>query len=295
MQPVSAVSWLAKCGLGAATLLLACGLVTAWLGNEPQLPSVTTRDGTLITLSRYVREPIPEIVMVGSSLGFRLKEEYFATPRLRNLALAGGSPLTGLEIVLNQPALPKIVLVEANILTRPADTALVEKYSRSGNAEPLFLRPVRTAVAAYEGWLHAPLSHAQAALALDRLLQGPPSDFDNRIYLDRALREFNSEYPTVDALANATRMQQLIAAIERRGVRVRLYELPYYETLEGARWATIPREIVHAKFPDPDQWLRIEFTRSELRWPDGAHLDERSALIVAQSIDRMLASLPEPR
>jgi hypothetical protein len=292
---MSAVRWLARCGLTAVMLLLACGLATAWFGHGLQLPSTTTRDGSLITLNRYAREPIPEIVLVGSSLTFRLKEEYFATPRLRNLALAGGSPVTGLEIVVNQPGIPRLVLVEMNVLSRQTDTALVEKYSKNGNAEPVFFRPLRTAVAAYENWHHAPLGHAQASLALSRLLKEPPSDFDSRIYLDRALRQSNAEDPTLAARANVARIEQLIVAIERRGARVLLYELPYSEPLEGSRSAKITREIVHAKFPDPDRWLRVDFTRSELRWADGIHLDERSAVIVAQSIDRDLSSLLAPR
>src|ERR1700738_4614881 len=102
----------------------------------------------------------------------------------------------GLEIVANQPRLPRIVLIEVNVLPRPKDTALVERYSRSGNAEPLFFRPIRTAVAAYENWLHAPLSHTQVSLAFSRLLEQPPSDFDNRIYADRALQQSNAEDPT---------------------------------------------------------------------------------------------------
>jgi hypothetical protein len=158
MQRMSAVKWLAKCGFSAIALLFACGLATAWFGTGLQLPATTTRDGALITLNRYAKEPIPEVVIVGSSLSYRLNEEYFARTRLRNLALSGGSPITGLLVVANQPSLPKLVLVEANVLSRPIDAILVEKYSRSGNAEPLFFRPVRTAVAAYESWLHAPLN-----------------------------------------------------------------------------------------------------------------------------------------
>jgi hypothetical protein len=291
---MSAVRWLTKFGLSAVTLLLACGLATAWFGNGLQLPSTTTRDGTLITLNRYAKEPIPDVALVGSSLTFRLNEEYFATPRLRNLALAGGSPITGLEIVANQLRLPRLVLVEANVLSRPTDTALVERYSRSGNAEPMFFRPIRTAVAAYENWLHAPLSHTQVSLAFSRLLEQPPSDFDNRIYADRALQQSNAEDPTAAVRVNVSRIEQLIATIERRGALVLLYELPYSEQLEGSRSAKITREIVHAKFPNPDRWLRIDFMRNELRWADGVHLDGRSAAIVAQSIDRALTSLPGP-
>jgi hypothetical protein len=292
---MSVVQWFAKSGCSAMALLLACGVATAWFGNGLQLPSTTTRDGTLITLNRYAKEPIPDVVLVGSSLTFRLKEEYFATPRLRNLALAGGSPVTGLEIVANQPRLPRIVLVEANVLSRPTDTALVERYLRSVDAGPVFFRPIRTAVAAYENWLHGPLSHTEVSFALSRLLAQPPSGFDSRIYADRALQQSNAEDPTLAARMNIKRIGQLITAVEQRGARVLLFELPYSDQLEESRSAKITREIAHSEFPDPERWLRIDATRRELRWPDGVHLDERSAVIATQSVDRALSSLVGPR
>jgi hypothetical protein len=294
MEQMSAVRWLTKCAVSAALLLLACGVATAWFGNSLQLPATTTRDGTLITLNRYAREPIPDVALVGSSLTFRLKEEYFATPRLRNLALAGGSPLTGLDIVANQPRLPKLVLIEANVLSRAPDAAVVERYS-SRDTEPLFFRPVRAAVAAYENWLHVPLTHAQVSAELDQLLRQPPSDFDSRIYADRALAQFNAQDSTDVTQTNVNRLEQLIAAIERRGSRALLFELPYSQPLEESLLAKNTREIVHARFPAPDRWLHIAYARSDLRWADGVHLDERSAVIVAQSIDRTLPSLLGPK
>ncbi len=289
---MSATHWFVKCGFSAGLLLFACGAATAWFGDGLQLPSTTTRDGTLITLNRYAREPIPEAVLVGSSLTFRLKEEYFTTPRLRNLALAGGSPVTGLEIVANQLRLPKLILVEANVLSRPTDTALVAKYSRPDNTRPLFFRPIRTAVAAYENRLHAPLNHAQVSGALRQLLHRPPSDFDNRIYVDRALQQWNADDPTAAVQKNVMRIAQLISAIERRGARVLFFELPCSAQLEGSRSAKITRKIVHTAFPNPAQWLHIDYARGELRWADGVHLDERSAVIVTQAIDKALSSLP---
>jgi hypothetical protein len=36
--------------------------------------------------------------------------------------------------------------------------------------------------------------------------------------------------------------------------------------------------------------LPVQVDRSELRWADGVHLDERSAVIVAQAMERALAS-----
>ncbi|WKA27095.1 hypothetical protein [Bradyrhizobium roseum] len=286
---MSAARWLMKCGVAATIVLIACGFATARFGSGLQMPATTTRDGTLITLSRYLREPVPDIVLTGSSITFRLKEEYFATPRMRNLALAGGSPVTGLEIVANQPRLPGTILVEANVLSRPIDAALVERYSR-GDAEPPFFRPVRAAVAAYEQRHHAPLTYQQAAPELHRLIGQPPSEFDNRIYVDRAVQQFNAEDPTAAARSNAKRIGELIQLLEQRGARVFLFELPYAEPIEGSRAAAITREIIHAAFPDSTRWLSIEVNRSELRWADGVHLDERSAVIVSQAVERALAS-----
>jgi hypothetical protein len=278
-----------KCGVATAIVLIACGFATARFGRGLQMPATTTRDGTLITLSRYLREPVPDIVLTGSSITFRLKEEYFATPRVRNLALAGGSPVTALEIVANQPKLPGIILIETNVLSRPIDVALVERYSR-GDAEPLFFRPVRALVAAYEQRRHAPLTHQQAAPELRRLMEQPPGEFDSRIYVDRAVQQFNAEDPADAARSNAKRIGELIRMLEQRGARVFLFELPYAEPIEGSRAAATTREIVRAAFPDSKRWLSIEVNRGELRWADGVHLDERSAVIVTQAMERALAS-----
>lgn len=91
---------------------------------------------------------------------------------------------------------------------------------------------------------------------------------------------------------NVLRIERLIPEIERKGSHVLLFELPCSAPLEQSRSAKVTREIVHAAFPRPGQWLHIEYARDELRWADGVHLDERSAVIVTQSIDRALSSLP---
>jgi hypothetical protein len=295
MQGTSEVQWLAKCGSSAVVLLLACGAASAWFGRGPQLSSTTTRDGTFITYNRYIQEPTPDVVLVGSSITFRLKEEYFATPRLRNLALAGGTSVTGLEIVVGQPRLPKVILVEANVLSRATDAALVAKYTSIGRTEALFLRPIRTALAAYENWLHAPLSHEQVSARLDQLLGQPPSDFDNHVYLNRAVEELDAEDPTVAARANASRIAASIPIAEQRGARLLLFELPHSALIEDTRSVRVTSKIVHAQFPEPDRWLHLDFAREELRWADGVHLDERSAVIAARAIEKALASLPGPK
>ncbi|MCK1383973.1 hypothetical protein [Bradyrhizobium sp. 21] len=295
MQQESTVSWLVKCAVVAAALLLACGLATARFGSALQQPAVTSRGGSLISLNSYVRDPTPDIVVVGSSIAWRLKEEYFSPPRVRNLSLAGGSPLTGLEIVANRPNSPKIVLIETNVLSREPDSALIERFSGGARTEALFLRPVRTAIAGYETWKHGTPNPARAQVERDRLLRQPPSTFDNKVYLDRALEQMNEGDSTVPARANVVRIRQLIDELQRRGTRAFLVHVPFAPEIEGSRMVRMTNEIVNEAFPDRGLWLPINPPRSELRWDDGVHLDERSALIVARAIERSLAERDSAR
>lgn len=290
MPHSSQFSWLIKCAGVAVALLLACGLATARFGSALQQPTVTTRDGTLITLNRYVGEPVPDLVLAGSSVAWRLKEEYFSQRRVRNLALAGGSPVTSLAIVAKQKSLPKIVLIETNVLTRLPDDALIAKFSGGARTEALLLRPVRTAVAAYETWTHTPPNAADSRAERDRLLGEPPSPFDNKVYLDRAVQEMNDDDPTGPARVNVARIRELVDDIERRGSRALLLEIPFAAEIEDTRMVRMSKAIVHAAFADRGRWLPINPPMSELRWADGVHLDERSALLVVRAIESALAA-----
>lgn len=282
--------WLVRCAATAALLLLACRIATAWIGLGLQQPAVTARDGSLNSFNRYVAEPRPELVLVGSSVTWRLKEEYFSRAKVRNLALAGGAPVTGLAIVAAQKELPKLTLIEANILSRGIDAAMVERFATGGGSSPAFLRPVRMAVAAYEMWNHAAPDTASAAATRDRLLGQPPDSFDNRVYVDRAFREMNGNDPIAAVRANIDTIRALIADIERRGSRALLFEVPFHPAIEKSRSVIASREIVAAAFPQQEQWLRLDPPAAELRWPDGVHLDERSALLVARAIEQALAA-----
>jgi hypothetical protein len=288
MKPPPTISWFCKCALMAASVLVADRLATVAIGTKLQQPAATARDGSLITLNRYVQEPAPDVVLVGSSVAWRLKEEYFSQSRVRNLALAGGSPLTSLEILVKQPALPKIVLIETNVLSRPADRALVERFTGQEHSDA-FLRPVRTAIAAYETWNHPPPDPARVRAALDGLLSQPPSAFDNRVPLKRAVEQMNAEDWTAGVHANVVLIKQLMAEIERRGSPALLIEIPLAAEIKETRGARQTKEVLRDAFPDRAAWLSIDAPLAELRWGDGVHLDERSALIVARAIEKALA------
>ena len=72
--------------------------------------------------------------------------------------------------------------------------------------------------------------------------------------------------------------------------RALLIEIPLAPEIRETRGARETREIVRGVFPDRAAWLSIDAPLSELRWADGVHLDERSALIVARAIEKALAA-----
>src|SRR4051812_24966323 len=125
-----------------AALLADAAYVAA---NFPALYERVRMDRMFPALSRYIFEPTPDLVLVGSSMTYRLYEGYFRTP-VGNLALGGGSPLTGLAIIASYDKLPRTILVETNIIARPLDQARLSAFGRN-DAEPFtWFRPIRALI-----------------------------------------------------------------------------------------------------------------------------------------------------
>jgi hypothetical protein len=285
MEPISAQGWFVKCALGLVLPLLVYAAIVAAGPKAPPLP--TARDGALEVLDRYTRGPVPEIVLVGSSFTARLKEEYFDATNLKVLGLAGGSSITALKVLMGRERLPKIVLIEMNVLERSEDPALVQRFTGSANASTL-PHPIRSALAFYERWLHAPPDRRQAGAMVAAMLQARPSDFDNRVYVDRTMREWSTPPSAAEITKNTAVLERLVKQIEARGGLVYFYSLPYAEALQGSVYARATANTAHATFTNDLQWLRLELPMHELRWADGVHLDERSSIIVAKELQKQL-------
>ncbi len=287
MQQVSPQSWFLKCGIAAALSLSVYGAISLAGPKAPPLP--VSRSGAVTLLDRYVNEAVPSVLLVGSSLTTRLNEEYFDTPDLKVLGLAGGSAITALEVALARDRLPEIILIEMNILERGEDAELVRKFtSRDVAAWP---RPLKSAIAFYERWRHPLPDRAQARAAAIALLEGPPSDFDNRIYLDRVMQASRTAPSDVIMRENLATLKRLVAEIEGRGSKVYFYSLPAASGVQDSVAARAEAAAAHAAFPDEGRWIQLDGSSPDLRWLDGIHLDERSAFLMARQIDHFLKSI----
>jgi hypothetical protein len=289
MKSVAPQNWFFKCALAAALCLSFYAVISLAGPKAPPLPA--SRDGAATLLDRYVSQAVPSVLLAGSSLSARLNEAYFDTPELKVLGLAGGSAITALEIALARDSLPKIVLIEMNILDRGEDSELVRKFTADSAAT--WPRPIRSAIAFYERWHHPPPDRSQEKSAAIALLEGPPSDFDSRIYLERAAQALSMAPSETVMNDNLTTLKRLAEKIEARGSRVYLYTLPLAPPVQDARAAKAAATAAHAQFPEPEKWIPLDGSLPELRWADGIHLDERSAVIIARQIDGFLKGTKE--
>jgi hypothetical protein len=268
----------------ALLALLAC--IVPVLLNYSQLYQRVYDDRRFPALSRYALEPIPEVALVGSSMIFRVYEGYFQT-RLRNVAIGGGSPITGLAIIASYPTLPRIIVVETNILSRPLDPALVEKFGNNDAAPFRWFRPYRVAISYIYYWLKYKSESDNVA----RLPRQPPSSYDIKASLDETEVEYGSHGFDEQMAANTEALRGLVKSLEGRGCRIYFVELPYPGNLGDSHFAQTARSLAHKAFPDREQWPEIDYHLPELRWVDASHMDERSAIIVADEIDGFLGRL----
>jgi hypothetical protein len=273
------VKWLIRAAVAALTLFL-----IYFVSNFPSLYERVKLDRSFPALSRYAFERTPQGVLIGSSMSFRLYEGYFKTP-LRNLSIGGGSPATSLSIISSYRSLPKIIMVETNILSRPIDRALVNAFGNNPSEPFKWFRPARAVISWAYYWIKFQ-SEAQNVLLLPRR---QPATYDISQSVNDTIKEYNGRDWVQIMRPNVEELKRLVAALEDRGCHIVLFELPSAPGVRETEYVKAAHILAKESFPGAEKWLAISDDRSELRWIDASHMDERSAIIVAQQIDRYLA------
>jgi hypothetical protein len=270
-----------------AIVVFACAFMAWFLATLPSLYARVKLDRSFPALSRYEFEMTPDFALVGSSMTFRLFEGYFLKTRPRNIAIGGGSALTGLAIIASYQNVPRLILVETNILSRPVDEALVGQFGKN-DAEPYrWFRPIRATISFVYYWI----KYKSEAENVNQLPSYKPSDYDISASVATTLEAYSGTKLDEAMVRNAEALKRLVANLEGRGCQILFYELPYPDALGNTHYAVTARSLVRAAFPDSKKWLGLDFRERQLRWVDAAHMDERSAVLVAQEIERLVRSV----
>jgi hypothetical protein len=263
-----------------------CWAVPRWFDNIPELPATTTDREQILVFDRYFEQPAPRVAIVGSSLASRLKREYFQRTDIENVSLPGGSALTGLEIIKSSTKpKPEVVVIETNILSRGVDDVLVERYR--GFTVPFATpRPVRTLAAIFE---KSDASRSLNAGNRNEILNTAPARTQavgQRMVAD-AVVEFNKTTYDDVIRKNAATLKSIVEKARAEGVAIYLFELPTSTAISHTRYSETVRSEIAKLFRSSDV-LNLGYTEDDLRWDDGLHLDERSALIVADALEQAL-------
>jgi hypothetical protein len=288
MLKSESTTWFIKSATTCVLIVTCCWLVPRFF-RVPQFPPTTTDEQQFVVLNRYLRLPMREIVLVGSSLTFRLREQFFERDNVRNVGLPGGDSVTGLAIIdLDKVQRPDIVLVETNILTGGLDDELLQKVIhqyRVGDA----LRPLRLLAALYQSRLdlHQPpfdLSKKSALLA------ARPATYRNEKGIEQTLLQWDKPVYENAAIRDVSAVKAFVDKLEARGITVFLHELPVPPALATSVYLKTIRKVIQQVFgPDNDRWLSLEYPPEELRWEDAIHLDERSSLIISSSLENAIS------
>jgi hypothetical protein len=249
----------------------------------------TTTDGEQKSVfDAYFARPAPTVAIVGSSLAMRLKEEYFSHINVENVALPGGSPLTGLEIIQRSTKRkPRIIAIETNILSRGVDGALAKRYE--GSTRPIeVLRPLRTLTALFQPKLA--LAHRLNSTERETLLRSAPAPMiaAYQKIAAEAVPEYNKPIYDTIIRRDAETLKTLVNKLQAEGVQVYLFEMPVSPEHSQTRLYDTTRSEIFRLFP-PEDMLHLDYKLADLHWNDGSHLDERSALIVAGTLENVIA------
>jgi len=296
-----------RAGLCALGWTLLYHALLPWLPHEHphgRAQGVANGDRNRARAERYLarRDP-PRVVVVGTSIAARLPD---LPDDWHTLAFDGGSPLTGLAILLRRPAArrPEVVVVETNRILGDVDRDLVDEL----------FAPRRRWLAERLPGLRADNRPSQVALATARAvrtaLTGGVSEADRvrvpsarpdlrEAMVARNLAALAESVPATWLEPRIDTLRRQVDELRRGGVRVVLAEMP-----EGRRSERSPlRRQLRARLarvfpPGESDWLPRPAPGDDSGpgWAttDGVHLAPESAERYARHVREWLQREPAP-
>lgn len=220
-----------------------------------------------------------DCVVVGSSLSQRM-EFPDGQDVVRNLALAGGSALTGLELIKASGHRPRCILVEINHPERDIDLPTVEKATRAlPRISPLFETrnaPINFFLTQVRRFRKEPGDPSPSERILSQMLAFHLND--NRVPLDPVLLDHQLE-----------KLRDILKELEARGSRILFFEMPVRPEIAASPRARQVREAFDRSFKDHRRLDPTALAKPEpFRTMDGVHLTPAEASLVARRIRELI-------
>jgi hypothetical protein len=232
----------------------------------------------LIRITRYLREPSPDIVLVGSSVGGRLLPSYFEEngARVLNLGLDGSCPMFAFEVIRIRAERPRLILLDTSTLFSKLGVndavlrdAMESLTTKLGPAVPFFrpeMRPLAIVYNKLKSWKESATLGQKCAPVIESPAQSASEEPETYADVKAALQKFKAE-----------------------GVEIIFLDIPH-----GAGWAMPSRgparqlaEELGCLFLQPGLSFSSEGDNT-MRFTDGIHLDAPSAMKLTEWISARL-------
>jgi hypothetical protein len=297
--------FIVRVAIGTMAILAAYDLLIA-ITRPDATPNIDVGTRNTVIAQRYVDNPVPAAVIVGSSVAARVSPDFLEAdalgPAIYDLGMVGRGPATGIEIILRRSQMPRLVFVEMNYYQIPSDHSFIEGLF----AEPQMTlrrwlpmlrseyRPIDLAVTLTWKWLRQ-LTGLRPTPTVTEVATGPvapePEDdgpgLSSRLALMEATRD---EPPSASAMAEFDAMldeiAKMIDELRMQHVRVVLVRFPMHPLVEAMRAVEFQLERAQARFASPTyEWMPV-VEASTYRTTDGVHLTRPSATRMALQLRR---------
>jgi len=225
--------------------------------------------------------------IVGSSLSYRLEEQYFPSS-YENLALGGSSSLNGLSLLKSKDFIPELLLIETNILTRTKNLKSVRSLKRpkSFSTEEEFFKsnfkitrqkyqPVSFALNVVYGLFSNDMDEGQKSISKKaRSLMEKKQKENYNIPLEK----------DSSMLIILDNLQFYVDYYTEKGTTVHFMELPISCEISQSKKAVSSRNLMKEFFPPSKYSYLDNLTCTSITTTDGTHLDKISAKLMAEHI-----------
>ncbi|HBE02862.1 MAG: hypothetical protein A2096_07100 [Spirochaetes bacterium GWF1_41_5] len=259
------------------TAALFCFLVYSLLVNAKVIKPAhgqSDRQKNIIKAERYLYSPkyFPAVI-VGSSLSARMEDEFFPG-WLYNLSFHGGSPYTGMEFIKKKPKLPRLLLVEINIIEGEVDRSLLNIFSPPLLPAWRQFLPVLRDQYKPSGVLTDAVIGLRAKTVKEKRAQGR----DEKIFSENLnlFYRLNMQEPEYEKIANRiSQLEEYCGHFSAQGVKIIFFEMPVDIKIRQARRPAWVREKIIEKF-GAENLLQPSSDRSYIT-TDSLHLVYKSA------------------
>jgi hypothetical protein len=272
-----------------AAMAFYAALIEYWA--PPVRAGQDQQSDNLIAIEHFLYDAPPSAVIVGSSMAGRIPLAALG-PDVGSLALAGQSPLVGLDIIARSGRTPGRIYVEINNIAGPADETLVDSvFAQPGFTLKRYVKALRRA---YQPVNLAISLLRRAARGRDEVDYPRIEDASLHETLITLVQTELNDAPDAEVLArNLAEMTRLTDSLAGRGAEIVFFEMPIDPQLEATPAVTAVRQAVHVAFPRAHNCWNGETVPTGLSSTDGIHLDSNAAANFGTSLTRAVCSKPQ--